>query len=124
MCNRVYRYDSRNDILSSRPCQVAPPRLRVTVYHASKTVVSIKLLEDPVAKDIMVAVRHPRAESSRAERDALGGDKARICSESFIRNLDEWHNTVKSIINQVCVAKESVFLRPLADLRRWQSIQQ
>ena len=89
-----------------------------------KAGVFITMPEDPFADEIMVAVQTSRPESTRDEWERLNANKERICEEFFRRNYGLWHETGKQIIDQVCAAKESIFLWPflkMPKLERWYS---
>lgn len=77
--------------------------------------------EDPEAKEIMVGKQVQRPESNRAEWEALAADKDKLC-EFFRVGYDQWHDTAKQIIDQVCAAKDSIYLWPflkMPKLRSW-----
>ncbi|KAK5088825.1 hypothetical protein LTR05_003047 [Lithohypha guttulata] len=79
--------------------------------------------EDPQAKEIMVGMQVRLPENSRAEWDALAVDKDKLC-DFFRKGYDDWHDTAKQIIDQVCKAKESIYLWPflkMPKLERWHS---
>lgn len=79
--------------------------------------------EDPEAKEIMVGMQVQRSEETRAEWDALAADKDKLC-ELFRRGYNDWNDTAKSIIDQVCKAKESIYLWPflrMPKLEKWYS---
>lgn len=79
--------------------------------------------EDPEAKEIMVGMQIQRPESNRAEWDALSADKDKL-ADFFRKGYDDWHDTAKQIIDQVCIAKDSIYLWPflkMPKLERWYS---
>lgn len=81
----------------------------------------ITMPEDPDASEIMVAmqVRHP--DQSRAEWDAMSADKDKMASY-FAAGYDQWHDTAKRIIDQVCASKDTLYLWPflrMPPIERW-----
>jgi 2-polyprenyl-6-methoxyphenol hydroxylase-like FAD-dependent oxidoreductase len=79
--------------------------------------------EDPDAKEIMVGmqVRHP--DQSRAEWEAMSADKEKM-ADYYRAGYDEWHDTARQIIDQVCASKESLYLWPflrMPKIDKWYS---
>lgn len=71
--------------------------------------------EDPEAKEVMVGMQVRRPESNRAEWDALSKDKNQL-AEFFRKGYDDWHDTAKQVIDQVCKEKDSIYLWPFLKL--------
>ena len=73
--------------------------------------------EDPEAHEIMVGMQVRLPEHTRAEWDALAADKEQLCA-FFRRGYDEWHDTARQVIDQVCAARESIYLWPFLRMPR------
>ena len=79
--------------------------------------------EDPEAKEVMVGMQVQCPEATRAEWDELAADKDKLC-DFFRKGYDDWHDTARQIIDQVCIAKDSIYLWPfmkMPRLEKWYS---
>lgn len=76
--------------------------------------------EDPEAKEIMVGKQVQRPEATKAEWKALAADKDQLC-EFFRVGYDQSHDTARQIIDQVCAAKESIYLWPFLKMPKLHS---
>lgn len=83
----------------------------------------VTMPEDPEAHEIMVAVQRQWPDQTRAQWEALAADKDMLC-EFFRKGYDDWHDTGKQIIDQVCAAKENIYAWPymrMPKLKTWYS---
>lgn len=76
--------------------------------------------EDPEAKEVMVGMQVRRPESNRAEWEALSKDKEQL-AELFRKGYDDWHDTAKQVIDQVCKEKDSIYLWPFLKMPKLDS---
>lgn len=65
--------------------------------------------EDPEAREIMVGMQVKHPDQSRAEWEALSADKGKL-ADYYRAGYDQWHDTAKQIIDQVCANKEALYL--------------
>lgn len=73
--------------------------------------------EDPEAKDIMVAMQLKHPDQSRAEWEALSVDKDKLIS--FFRvGYDDWRDTGRQVIDQVCANKDAIYMWPFLKMPR------
>lgn len=79
--------------------------------------------ENAEGSEIMVGYQIQHPDQSRAEWESLVADKDRLC-EFVRRGYDEWHDTGRQIIDQVCAEKHLLYAWPflrMPKLERWYS---
>lgn len=77
--------------------------------------------EDPEAREIMVGMQVKHPDQSRAEWEAMSANKDKLM-EYYRAGYDDWHDTAKQIIDQVCINKQAAYLWPflrMPQLEKW-----
>lgn len=77
--------------------------------------------EDPEAREIMVGMQIKHPDQSRADWEAASADKDKLV-DHYRAGYDDWHDTAKQIIDQVCAKKDAIYLWPflrMPQIEKW-----